>query len=88
LAIRTGKHSRPGDVGKVTLYEKESVRGIAVQAAAEVLGDQAWYRRDVPGGGYQYLPSPAFVELTSRIGYYVLHGYWQSRDDGQRAVEE
>lgn len=61
----------------MTLYEKEDVRAVAVQAAATVLGDKAWYRRDVPGGGYEYLPSPAYIELTSRIGMYVRNGVWE-----------
>lgn len=60
----------------MTLYEKEETRAVAVQAAAAILGDQAWYRRDVPGGGYEYLPSPAYRELSGRIGEYVLTGKW------------
>lgn len=65
----------------MTLYEKEETRAVAVQAAAQILGDQAWYRRDVPGGGYEYLPSPAYRELSSRIGEYVLTGRWKGVEE-------
>lgn len=61
----------------MTLYEKEETRAVAVQAAAQMLGDAAYWRRDLPGGGVEYLPSPAYIELSNRIGEYVLTGKWK-----------
>jgi hypothetical protein len=61
----------------MSLYEKEEVRAAAVQAAAQMLGDLSYYRRDVPGGGFEWIPSPAYKELTDRVASYIARGRWE-----------
>lgn len=62
---------------RATTLKLENRRAAAVQAAAEVLGDHGYYRRDIPGGGIEYLPSKAFTELAGRIGYYIQTDKWE-----------
>ena len=66
----------------MTMYEKEDARAAAVQAAASILGKNGYYRRDKPGGGYEYLPSWGLIELTRLITGYVRGGSWEAPSAG------
>lgn len=61
----------------MTMYEHEDVRAAAVQAAAAILGSQGYWRRDIPGGGVEYQPSPPLKELTDRICGFITDGEWE-----------
>lgn len=65
----------------MTLYEKEEVRAAAVQAAAQMLGEAAWWRRDTPENGVrrvtEYVPSPALKQLADHVATYIARGRWE-----------
>jgi hypothetical protein len=65
----------------MTLYEKEEVRAAAVQAAAQMLGEAAWWRRDAKRNGIdigtEYVPSPALQQLTEHVATYIARGRWE-----------